>query len=353
MIFVPMIQGMSCASIHDLDTRSLIMHKSGDGAFLSESLYGAADDYSYSGALSFLRRKYTRDLSGVDVAVTGIPFDSATSNRSGARLGPRGIRAASTEVAALDGFPFNFSPFDHLAVIDYGDVLLDYGYPHEVVDKIEQHARVILKSGASMLSFGGDHFVTYPLLRAHAEVHGPLSLLHFDAHSDTWDDDGERLDHGSMFLRAAREGLIVPEQSIQIGLRTQNDSTHGFNILHAPKVHSMGIEAVVEQIYAVIGTEKPVYLTFDIDCLDPAFAPGTGTPVPGGLSSHQALSILREMGNLNLIAMDIVEVAPAYDHAEITALAAATLGHDYLCLLAQKKGAKARTIGAKLDEMPG
>ncbi len=322
----------------------------GDGAFRRNDLYGRSNDMGYSGALSFLRRKYTRDLSGVDVAVTGIPFDCATSNRPGTRFGPRGIRAASTEVAALDGFPFNFNPFDFLAVVDYGDVWLDYGYPQHVVEKIQRHADKILSAGTSMLSFGGDHFITYPLLCAHAKVHGPISLVHFDAHSDTWEDDGERLDHGSMFLRAAREGVVVPEKSVQIGIRTQNDCTHGFNILHAPWVHSQGVEATIDKIYQCVGRENPVYITFDIDCLDPAFAPGTGTPVVGGLSTAQALGILRSLGELNLIGMDIVEVAPVYDNAEITALAAATIGHDYLCLLAQKKGAGSRVIGTRLDE---
>ena len=326
------------------------MKIAGDGAFRRENLYGRSNDMGYSGALSFLRRKYTRDLTGVDVAVTGIPFDSATSNRPGTRFGPRGIRAASVEVASLDAFPFNFNPFDFLAVIDYGDVWLDYGYPQHVVEKIERHAKKILDGGASMLSFGGDHFVTYPLLRAHAEKHGPISLVHFDAHSDTWDDDGDRLDHGSMFLRAAREGIVVPEKSVQVGIRTQNDCTHGFTVMHAPWVHANGIEATIKRIYDVVGTENPAYITFDIDCLDPAFAPGTGTPVVGGLSTAQALGILRELGNLNLIGMDIVEVAPVYDNSEITALAAATIGHDYLCLLAQKKGAKAREVGTSLDE---
>ena len=326
------------------------MGKAGDGAFRREDLYGRSNDMGYSGALSFLRRKYSRDLTGVDVAVTGIPFDVATSDRPGARFGPRGIRAASTEVASLDAFPFNFNPFDYLAVVDYGDVWLDYGYPQHAVEKIEKHAAKILESGSSMLSFGGDHFITYPLLRAHAKVHGPISLVHFDAHSDTWEDDGERIDHGSMFLRAAREGIVVPERSVQVGIRTQNDCTHGFNIFHAPWVHANGVDATIEKIKEVVGTENPAYITFDIDCLDPAFAPGTGTPVVGGLSTAQALAILRSLGDLNLIGMDIVEVAPAYDQSEITALAAATLGHDYLCLLAQKKGAKPRSIGTTLDE---
>ena len=210
------------------------------------------------------------------------------------------------------------------------------------VKQVEAHAETILESGATMLTLGGDHFVTYPLLRAHAKKHGPLSLIHFDAHVDTWDDDGERLDHGSMFLRAQREGIVDSSRSVQIGIRTFNTKTYGYRILSAPWVHQQGTEATVAEIKRVVGAHK-AYLTFDIDCLDPSFAPGTGTPVVGGLTTAQALAILRALGDLNLVAMDVMEVAPAYDHAEITAIAAATLAHDFLCLMAIKKGAVPRS----------
>jgi len=314
----------------------------GDGAFRSDSLLGRSQEMTYGGTLSFLRRKYTREISGADVVVSGIPFDCATSFRSGARLGPQAVRAASVQLAELLSFPFGFDPFEHLAVADFGDCFLDYGYPQHVVEKVEAHALSILDSGAKMLTFGGDHFVTYPLLRAHAKKYGPLSLIHFDAHVDTWEDDGKRLDHGSMFARAVREGLVDSARSVQIGIRTFNDRTYGFTILSAPWVHLHGVDATVAEIKRIVGAGK-VYLTFDIDCLDPSFAPGTGTPVVGGLSTAQALGILRSIGNLELIAMDVVEVAPAYDHAEITAIAAATLAHDFLCLLAVKKGAVPRS----------
>ena len=319
-------------------------HGLGDGAFRSEGLLGRGREMTYGGALSFLRRKYTRDIAGADVVVSGIPFDCATTFRPGARLGPQAVRAASVQLAELPSFPFGFDPFEQLAVADYGDCFLDSGHPEQVVEKIEAHADTILASGAMMLTLGGDHFVTYPLLRAHARKHGPLSLIHFDAHVDTWEDDGERLDHGSMFLRAVREGIVDPSRSVQVGIRTFNDQTYGFTILGAPWVHEQGVDATVAEIKRVVGGHK-AYLTFDIDCLDPCFAPGTGTPVAGGLSTAQALAILRALGDLNLIAMDVVEVAPAYDHAEITAIAAATLAHDFLCLMAIKKGARPRRPG--------
>ncbi|MDA3919536.1 MAG: agmatinase [Salinisphaera sp.] len=312
----------------------------GDQAFHADSLYGRQQEMTYGGALSFMRRRYTRKLGEAEVVVSGIPFDAATSNRPGSRFGPRAIRQASTQLAELPAFPWGFDPFEHLAVSDYGDCFLDFGHPEHMVGAVEAHAERILASGASMLTFGGDHVVTYPLLRAHAAVHGPLALLQFDAHPDTWPDQPGRLDHGSMLTRAINEGLIDPERSLQIGIRTHSEPC-GFTVLDAPWVHRHGPEAVLEHIRDVIGGDK-TYLTFDIDCLDPAFAPGTGTPVAGGLSTAQALAILRGLDDCNLVGMDIVEVAPAYDHAEITAIAAATLGHDFLCLRAADKRSRHR-----------
>lgn len=307
----------------------------GDQAFRSSGPYGREPEMTYGGALSFLRRQYTRTLTGADVVVSGLPFDSATSNRPGARFGPRAIRAASTQLAELLAYPWGFDPFETLAVIDWGDCYIDYGYSSEVMEAIAAHADSILASGARMLTFGGDHFVTYPLLKAHAKRHGPMALIHFDAHPDTWPDDGRRLDHGTMFTRAVDEGLVDVNHSVQVGIRTCSEPI-GFTVLDAAWVHSNGPAQAVAEIHRAVGS-SPAYITFDIDCLDPAYAPGTGTPVVGGLSSSQALAILRGLGDLNLIGMDLVEVAPAYDHAEITALAAATLAHDFLCLLAWAK----------------
>lgn len=316
----------------------------GDQAFLKDDPLGRWPELTYAGALSFLRRKYSRDLKGIDVAVSGIPYDGAVTYRTGARLGPRAIRAASVQLAELKAFPFGFDPFAVLAVADMGDCFVDPHYPETIIDTIEAHITGILGSGVVPLSLGGDHFVTYPILRAIAKHHGPVALLHFDAHCDTWPDDGKRLDHGSMFLRAKNEGLIDTRRSTQVGIRTYNDSDHGFDILTAPWIHRHGTDAALKAIHERIGDHK-VYLTFDIDCLDPAFAPGTGTPVPGGLSSAQALEIVRGLGALNLVGMDVVEVSPAYDVAEITAIAAATIAHDMLCLLAQKKGIAAKPVG--------
>jgi len=306
--------------------------RQGDQAFRADSLLGRQPEMTYGGALSFLRRRYTREVAAADVVVSGIPFDAATTNRPGARFGPAAIRAASTQLAELEAFPWGFDPFDHLAVADYGDCFLDPGHPESAAGRIEAHARGILAQGPGMLSFGGDHFITYPLLKAHAEIHGPLALIQFDAHPDTWADDGRRIDHGTMFRRAVDEGVIDPEHSVQIGIRTHAPGV-GITVLDAPWVHAQGVQATLDRIHATVG-DHTAYLTFDIDCLDPAHAPGTGTPVPGGLTSAQALAIMRELGDLDLVGMDVVEVAPAYDPAGITALAAATLAHDYLCLRA-------------------
>jgi agmatinase len=308
--------------------------KGWDNAFTAASPYGTVKGSpSYAGALSFMRRKYSRDLAGVDVAVTGIPLDTATTNRPGARFGPRAVRAASIGISWERPWPWDFDPFDRLAVVDYGDCEFDYGKPETIVPFIEDHFGRILDAGAASLALGGDHFVTYPVLRAYAKRHGPLSLLHFDAHSDTWGEEQQRLDHGTMFYHAAREGLVDDKRSVQVGLRTTNDETLGFNILDARWVHRHGPEAVAGEIRSLVGDSK-VYLTFDIDCLDPSYAPGTGTPVCGGLSTHQALEIVRGLEGINLVGMDLTEVAPAYDVGEITALAGATLAAEFLCLYA-------------------
>lgn len=306
-----------------------------DQAVHRETLRGTRSEPTYSGALSFMRRKYARELAGVDLAVTGIPFDSATTNRPGARFGPRAIRQASTQLSWAQLDDWGFDAFDKLAVIDCGDCEFDSGRPETIPQRIEEHARRIISQGVGLLALGGDHFITYPILKAHAEKHGPLSLIHFDAHSDTWEDDDGRVDHGTMFYHAAREGLVDAKRSVQVGLRTFNKDSWGFNQLKAPWVHEHGAAAVSDTVRSIVGGH-PCYLTFDIDCLDPACAPGTGTPVIGGLSSHQAQQTLRGLAGVNLAGMDLVEVAPAYDVGEITALAGASLALEMIYLYASK-----------------
>lgn len=310
--------------------------KSIDHAFTARGLTGAASDPTHAGALSFMRRRYTKSLKGADVVVWGIPFDAAVSNRPGARFGPQAIRRASAIFDNDPQYPFARDLFEELAVVDYGDCLLDYGNHQKTPATIECEAAKILKSGAFLVSLGGDHFVTWPLLKAHAAVHGKLALVQFDAHQDTWDDDGKRIDHGSFVGRAVRDGVIDPERSIQIGIRTHAPEDFGIRILHGYDVEEMRAAEIATTILDHVG-DGPCYVTFDIDCLDPAFAPGTGTPVAGGPSSAKMLSVLRSLGGLNMVGADIVEVAPAYDHADITAIAGASVAQHYVGLIAEKR----------------
>ncbi len=317
----------------------------GDEAFRREQLKGTRFEATYAGALSFMRRKYTRDLTGVDIAITGVPFDQAVSHRSGTRMGPEGIRRASAENSWGPIWPWNFDPFDTLAVIDYGDCFFDWGRKEAFPQTLENHAAEVINKGVELISLGGDHYISYPLLKAHAKKHGPLALVHFDAHRDVEIDSGGRIDHGTMFGHAVKEGLIDAERSVQIGIRTTfvGETTMGFRIIYADEVHNSTAEQLAKIITDKVGKQK-AYLTFDIDCLDPAAAPGTGTPIPGGLTYHQAASIIRKLTPINFVGMDMVEVSPPYDHAEITSLAAAALIGEYLCLRAYQKGARGHVM---------
>jgi agmatinase len=309
-----------------------------DNAFAGDSIYGGAQEPTYSGALSFMRRRYSRDLKGVDVVVWGVPFDAATSNRPGARFGPQSIRRAS---AILDGdpqYPFGFDLFERLAVVDWGDCGIDHGRVADVPKTIETQAAKIIASAAKLLTLGGDHSVTYSLLKAHAAKHGPLALIQFDAHQDTWNPEPDRIDHGSFVARAVAEKLIDPARSIQLGVRTHAPADCGLEIVGGQQIPALGLAAVSKRIISRAGN-GPVYLSFDIDALDPAFAPGTGTPVAGGLSSREAMTLLRALGPLNIVGMDVMEVAPPYDHADITALAGATMAMMMIGLLAEKRRA--------------
>ncbi len=307
-----------------------------DHAFRAGALKGGAADPTYAGALSFMRRRYSRDLTGVDLAVLGIPLDVTVTNRPGARFGPQAVRRAS---AIFDGdpqYPFDTDIFANLAAVDYGDVALDLHHPETIPGAIESAAAAILDAGAHLFAIGGDHFVTWPLMKAHAAKHGPLALVQFDAHQDTWSDDGVMLSHGSFVLRAVREGVIDPARSIQVGIRTIAPDDCGVEILHAYGVHRMGVDEAIARIRSRVG-DAAAYMTFDIDCLDPAFAPGTGTPVSGGLSSAQALMILAGLGDIGFVGGDVVEVSPPYDHADMTAIAAGTVAQHYIGLLAARR----------------
>ncbi len=297
-------------------------------------------DYSlYSNSMSFLRRPYLRNpvSADADLVVLGVPLDMATSGRPGARMGPDAIRRASVNLA-WEGkkFPWDFNVFERVKVIDAGDLVFDSGDAEDFTYRLEAATSEILKSGKTMLALGGDHFITLPILRAYAKHYGEMALVHFDAHTDTYA-NGSNYDHGTMFYHAPKEGLIAPKHSVQIGIRTEyKQQEHGFNVIDAMRANDLSADEIVMQIRDIVG-DKPVYVTFDIDCLDPAFAPGTGTPVCGGLNSDKVLKIIRGLAGINIIGMDVVEVSPPYDHSDVTALAGATIALELMYAWASKR----------------
>lgn len=303
-----------------------------DMAFSRSELRGLAYENAFAGAVSFLRRRYTKDLAGVDLAITGVPFDQAVTHRPGTRFGPRAIREASTLQAFDAPYGWGYDPLSEMAVVDYGDVAFDYAHTASFPDRVQAHIAHILAAGAGTVTLGGDHFITLPILRAYAEKFGPVALIQFDAHSDTWaDDDMSRIDHGTFLYKALKTGVVAPETTVSVGIRTDNPDTCGVTILDAPFVHQAGVAATVERIKAVVG-DRPCYITFDIDCLDPAFAPGTGTPVWGGLASWQAAAILRGLAGITLVGGDVVEVSPPYDTTGATAIAGAHVAMELIAL---------------------
>jgi len=296
----------------------------------------------------FLELPVTRELSeDSDVAILGVPYDLATTGRAGTREGPMGVRRASWQMSwEARRWPWRFALGDRLKAFDYGDVIFDPGNSQQMVDELQRDARTLLAAGKTVLSLGGDHYISLPLLREHFEAHGRISLVHFAAHTDTEPIEGS-FNHGSMFREALAEGLLDPAHSVQIGIRTEYEyDEHPFKVLDAAWVNLHSARETGEAIRRVTGN-TPVYVSFDIDCLDPAFAPGTGTPVPGGISTERALEILRELVGCNLVGMDVVEVAPAYDHAELAALAAATIALELLYVKAAEPAdlAAARATG--------
>lgn len=304
-----------------------------DLAFTRADPRGPSFEATFAGATSFLRRRYTKDLTGADIAITGVPFDMAATNRSGTRLGPRAIREASTLQAPDPPYGWPFDVFSDRTVVDYGDLAYDYARVDRFPGLVQAHIATILDAGAASVVLGGDHYITYPILKAYAERFGPISLVQIDAHTDTWPDDDEaRIDHGTMFYKAIQAGIVDPAHSVQVGIRTTNTETLGVKIIDAPAFHSIGPEAAAAEVRARVGA-RPVYLSFDIDALDPAFAPGTGTPVWGGLSTAQAAVFLRALAGVNIRGGDVVEVSPPFDAAGITAMAGAHVAVEICCLL--------------------
>ena len=293
----------------------------------------------FANVYSYMGRPLTRNPDDADVFVVGLPYDLGTSGRSGTRGGPGGIRNASANLRWEEKrWPWDFNVFERLRVADYGDLEFPTGNHDALFDAVESHYGQLLAAGKKILSFGGDHFVTLPLLRAHHKQFGKLAMIHFDAHTDTYKEDEAVYNHGCMFYHAPREGIIDAGKSIQIGIRTEyTEGRHEYEVISAAVANDISVDEIVGRVKQRVGA-SPCYLTFDIDCLDPAYAPGTGTPVAGGLTSDRALKIIRGLQGIDLVGMDLVEVAPSYDHAEITSLAGATLGLEMLYLLGAKAG---------------
>jgi agmatinase len=301
----------------------------------------------YAGAMTFARLPEVDRVSDYDVAVLGLPFDSGVSYRPGARFGPMGIRQASRHLRPGHHVELGCTPFGQIQVVDAGDVPITPFSIDDAMEQISGHASELLGANRRIVAMGGDHTVALPMLRSVVREHGPVALVHFDAHLDTWDTYfNAPTTHGTIFRRAFEEGLLIEDHSIHVGIRgpiygaadLDDDRRFGFRTLRASDMSTIGVPGAIGAI--VDRTDGlPVYLSVDIDVLDPAFAPGTGTPEMGGLQSRELLEVLRGLGPLNLVGADVVEVAPPYDHAEITTLAAATVMFDMITLMALQTAA--------------
>jgi len=299
----------------------------------------------FAGPSTFARLPELRDVSHCDVAIVGIPFDAGTSYRPGARFGPQAIRQASRHLRTQYHPAYDTEPFAEQQVADAGDIACNPYNIEKAVVEIQKAATELLGKVDRIISLGGDHTIALPLLRAVNHYHGPVALVHFDAHLDTWDTYyGAPYTHGTPFRRAAEEKLFLESASMHVGIRgplysrddLKNDKELGFKVIHCDEFQSEGIEHVVKRIRDRVG-DNPMYLSIDIDVLDPAHAPGTGTPEIAGMSTRELVGVLRGLAGLNIISADVVEVSPAYDHAELTSLSAATTVFEITNLFAYSK----------------
>lgn len=299
----------------------------------------------YSGIATFARLPRIEDVPRADIAVVGIPFDSGVSYRPGTRFGPSHVRESSRLLR-----PYNpaqdVSPFVVAQVVDAGDIPVNPFDLTEAVTEVERAALALGEQVQRIVTIGGDHTVALPLLRAVAAKHGPVAVLHFDAHLDTWDTYfGAPITHGTPFRRASEEGLIDLTASCHVGTRgplyskqdLEDDERLGFSIVSSEYIEEHGVEAGIQRILQRVG-DKPLYVSIDVDVLDPAHAPGTGTPEAGGLTSRELLRILRALGDRDIVGADVVEVSPAYDHAQITGIAASHVVYELVSLLAARIG---------------
>ncbi|WP_439378445.1 agmatinase [Amycolatopsis lexingtonensis] len=299
----------------------------------------------FAGFATFARLPRIDQVERADVAVVGVPFDSGVSYRPGARFGPAAVREASRLLRPYHP-ELDVSPFAEKQVVDAGDIAVNPFNIGEAIETLQQEAEALQADGTRLVTVGGDHTIALPLLRAAAKKHGPVALLHFDAHLDTWDTYfGEPYTHGTPFRRASEEGILDTSALSHVGTRgplygkrdLEEDRRLGFGIVTSGDVMRRGVAETVDALRQRIG-DRPLYVSVDIDVLDPAHAPGTGTPEAGGMTSRELLEILRGLRDLNLVGADVVELAPAYDHAEITAIAASHVAYDLVSLLSLGKG---------------
>ncbi|MEV5713606.1 agmatinase [Amycolatopsis mediterranei] len=299
----------------------------------------------FAGFATFARLPRIDQVERADVAVVGVPFDSGVSYRPGARFGPAAVREASRLLRPYHP-ELDVSPFAEKQVVDAGDIAVNPFNIGEAIETLQQEAEALQADGTRLVTVGGDHTIALPLLRAVAKKHGPVALLHFDAHLDTWDTYfGEPYTHGTPFRRASEEGILDTSALSHVGTRgplygkrdLEEDRRLGFGIVTSGDVMRRGVAETVDALRQRIG-DRPLYVSVDIDVLDPAHAPGTGTPEAGGMTSRELLEILRGLRDLNLVGADVVELAPAYDHAEITAIAASHVAYDLVSLLTLGKG---------------
>ena len=306
----------------------------------------------YTGIPTFFRQPFAQDLSAVDIGVIGVPFDGGVTNRTGARHGPRGLRDQSSLIRKVNQAT-GVAPFELVRVADLGDAWIERPYELEgALAEITGFYDVVHAAGVVPLSAGGDHSVSLPILRAIARGR-PLGMVHIDAHCDTGDDYlGSRFHHGAPFRRAVEEGLLDPARVIQIGIRGSVNSADmwqfsrdsGMRVVPMEELDDRGWAWAAEEARRVVGT-GPAYLSFDIDSLDPAFAPGTGTPEPGGISVREAQRLLRALAGPDFVGADVVEVSPPFDHAGLTTMAGVSVMFEILCLLAQARAARGRSAG--------
>ncbi|CAN5519682.1 agmatinase [soil metagenome] len=304
----------------------------------------------FAGFASFARLPRLDQVGAADVVIAGVPFDSGVSYRPGARFGPSHVRESSRLLRPYNP-ALDVSPFAIAQVADAGDISANPFNINEAIESVEAAALDLTAGGASLVTIGGDHTIALPLLRAAAQRHGPVALVHFDAHLDTWDTYfGAEYTHGTPFRRAVEEGILDTEALSHVGIRgplygkkdLEDDRRFGFGIVTSADVYYQGVREIVDKLRDRLGT-RPVYVSIDIDVLDPAHAPGTGTPEAGGITSRELLEILRGFRGLNVIGADVVEVSPAYDHAQLTGVAASHVAYDLVSLLALRH--EERSVG--------